>query len=274
MPCSGLKSATSCTPGALCSRSIVVAPLGGAAGVVGDEADALALEQRRSRRARARRCPAAPVRPVRRRADGCDAPKSVPVMPAGRRGADVTARPASRSPPSRGSRGNGRDLAAQRRHVALAVGMQAAREKDDVAASTTGSIQSDVPVKPVCPNEPMGNSSPRFDENGESMSQPRPRTLGMPAGVAGVVIFATVGGDSTRTSPSRPPSEQHAREARQIARRAEQPGVPGHAAHAPRGRIVHDAAQRRRIRACCTARPPSCRSARSARCARASPPAG
>ena len=38
------------------------------------------------------------------------------------------------------------------------------------------------------------------------MSQPRPRTAAMPAGVAGVLIFATVGGDSTRTVPSRPPS--------------------------------------------------------------------
>ena len=41
-------------------------------------------------------------------------------------------------------------------------------------------------------------------------------------------------------------AEQHAAEARQVAGRAEQPGMPGHAAHPPRGRIVHHAAQRRR----------------------------
>src|SRR5262245_66632313 len=40
-----------------------------------------------------------------------------------------------------------------------------------------GSIHRDVPVNPVWPNDPTGNSSPRFDEYAESMSQPRPQTL-------------------------------------------------------------------------------------------------
>ena len=62
----------------------------------------------------------------------------------------------------------------------------------------TGSIQMEVPVKPVWPNDPMGSSSPRFDENDESMSQPSPRTFGSPGALAGVVIFATVSGARMR----------------------------------------------------------------------------
>ena len=37
------------------------------------------------------------------------------------------------------------------------------------------------------------------------MSQPRPRTSAMPAGVDGDVIRATLAADRTRTAPSRPP---------------------------------------------------------------------
>ena len=36
--------------------------------------------------------------------------------------------------------------------------------RDTMYIRVAGSIQSDVPVKPVWPNEPSGNSSPRFDE--------------------------------------------------------------------------------------------------------------
>ena len=55
-------------------------------------------------------------------------------------------------------------------------------------------------------------------------------------------------GDSTCAAPSAAAVQQHPRKARQIARGAEEAGVPGDAAHAPRRRIVHDAAQRRRGR--------------------------
>jgi hypothetical protein len=54
-----------------------------------------------------------------------------------------------------------------------------------------GSIHSEVPVKPVCPNEPTGSSSPRLVENGESMSQPKPRRLDDVGGCWGVLIFST-----------------------------------------------------------------------------------
>ena len=68
-----------------------------------------------------------------------------------------------------------------------------------------GSIQIDVPVNPVCPNEPSGSSSPRLAEYDESRSQPSPRTFGSPAGVAGDVMRATVSGASTRVCPTAPP---------------------------------------------------------------------
>ena len=37
-------------------------------------------------------------------------------------------------------------------------------ERKTTQVFVSGSIQSDVPVKPVWPNEPSGSSSPRFDE--------------------------------------------------------------------------------------------------------------
>ena len=54
----------------------------------------------------------------------------------------------------------------------------------------TGSIHNDVPVNPVCPKDPTGNSSPRLLENGESISHPNPRKLAAVAGCWGVDIFA------------------------------------------------------------------------------------
>ena len=61
-----------------------------------------------------------------------------------------------------------------------------------------GSIHTEVPVKPVWPNDPIGSSSPRLPEKDESKSQPRARTFRSSRGGPGVVIFATVNGDSTR----------------------------------------------------------------------------
>ena len=68
-----------------------------------------------------------------------------------------------------------------------------------------GSIQSDVPVKPVCPNDPSGSKSPRLEERLESMSQPRPRRLISRAGVAGAVILAIVNGARIRLPETVPP---------------------------------------------------------------------
>ena len=46
MPCSGLNSAASVTPGACASRSIVLSPLARSAGLVRQQADALAAQPR------------------------------------------------------------------------------------------------------------------------------------------------------------------------------------------------------------------------------------
>ncbi len=37
-------------------------------------------------------------------------------------------------------------------------------ERNTTNMSVNGSIHSDVPVQPVCPKEPTGSSSPRFEE--------------------------------------------------------------------------------------------------------------
>ena len=64
--------------------------------------------------------------------------------------------------------------------------------------SVAGSIQMDVPVKPVWPNDPIGSSSPRLEENVESMSQPSPRVFVSRSGEAALVIFSTASGDRIR----------------------------------------------------------------------------
>ena len=69
----------------------------------------------------------------------------------------------------------------------------------------------------------------------------------MPAGVAGGHRSSPSPHDITRALASAAVAQQHPREALQVRRGAEQAGMPGHAAHAPRGRIVHHAAQRRRL---------------------------
>ncbi len=120
-------------------------------------------------------------------------------------------------------------------------------DRNTTNTRVAGSIQSDVPVNPVWPNDPSGSNSPRLAEYDESMSQPRPRTFG----------FARrrrrrrharrpSSGESTRVGADGAAAEQHAAEDREVGGRAEEPRVPGDAAHAPRRRIVHDAAQQRR----------------------------
>src|SRR5215472_3378998 len=69
-------------------------------------------------------------------------------------------------------------------------------------ALVVGSIHIDVPVNPVCPNDPTGNKSPRFEENGESMSHPNPRKTDADGGVSGDVIFATASADRIPFPPS------------------------------------------------------------------------
>src|SRR5215470_8221869 len=68
-----------------------------------------------------------------------------------------------------------------------------------------GSIQIDVPVNPVWPNEPSGKSSPRLLEKLVLMSQPSPRVLPVFETRRGRVISATDSGDKTRVPLYSPP---------------------------------------------------------------------
>jgi hypothetical protein len=85
-----------------------------------------------------------------------------------------------------------------------------------------GSTQSEVPVKPVCPNEPTGNSSPRLLAKGESMSQPRPRRLDALAGCWGVDIFST----SKRLRTAQPLSNASAKTGHVVAAVENSPAWP------------------------------------------------
>src|SRR5580692_8949371 len=58
-----------------------------------------------------------------------------------------------------------------------------------------GSIQSEVPVNPVCPKDPTGKSSPRLLEKGESMSHPKPCRTCDVGGCCGVVILSIINGE-------------------------------------------------------------------------------
>ncbi len=98
-----------------------------------------------------------------------------------------------------------------------------------------GSIHSDVPVNPVWPNDPSGSSSPRFDENAESTSQPSAREPRSSAVAAGVVSFATVSGAST-SFPRNVPPESSMRQ--KFARSAAVPNRPACPATPPMRRAV------------------------------------
>ena len=78
-------------------------------------------------------------------------------------------------------------------------------DRNTTNISVAGSIQSDVPVKPVWPNDPIGSSSPRFEENDESTSQPSARVFGSSPGVDGLIIFSTPSGDRMRAPLCEPP---------------------------------------------------------------------
>ncbi len=67
----------------------------------------------------------------------------------------------------------------------------------------TGSIHRLVPVNPVWPKEPSGNSLPRGLLKVESMSQPRPRRSKTVAMVCGAVMILTVSGFKMLEPPAR-----------------------------------------------------------------------
>ena len=126
MPCSGLKSATSVTPRARAQEQIdrrrAVAR---AAGVVGDEPDALALSGAKPS-ARSTSMPVCTGAAGRVAGALPDGPKSCPLSP--------RARAASERHVGEGGGRDRGDLRAERRHVALAVRMDAVRQEDDELA--------------------------------------------------------------------------------------------------------------------------------------------
>ena len=159
-----------------------------------------------------------------------------------------------------------RHPAAQRRHVAFAVRMHAAREKDHIAAR-----------RRIDPQRCAGEAGVTERSDRKQLAAIRRELrVDVPAESAHARHarrrrrrrHLRDGRRRQHCGGAEPPAvQQHAREARQIARRAEEPRVSGHAAHAPRRRIVHDAAQRRRVGRVARPRAPSSRTARSARCA-------
>ena len=186
MPCSGLKSATSFTSFAPKSTSIVVAP---------SRAMPVWLVTRPTRFPRSGTNPSArsTSSPVitgneARGTTAPDAPKSRPLQTPARAagGRPVTAAAAT---------------VATRARSGVTSPLPSGWTRFDRKTTNIpvdGSIQIDVPVKPVCPKEPIGSSSPRFDENAESMSHPRPRVFVSRSGEAALVIFSTASGDRIR----------------------------------------------------------------------------
>ena len=102
----------------------------------------------------------------------------------------------------------------------------------------SGSIHIDVPVKPVWPNERGGAEQrrpPRIAPSG--VSQPSARAG---AGHPGRrVNRSTVSRDDDPPVLEDAAVQQHLREARQVGRGAEEPGVRGHAAHGEGVLVVH-----------------------------------
>jgi hypothetical protein len=134
---------------------------------------------------------------------------------------------------------DGGDRAPQRCNGRAYVRMNRIRQQNDVGFDA-GSIQIDVPVKPVCPkDDPAGKRLPRLPEYRESISQPRPRTSFCPAGDAAEANRRMVEGLKRPSPPSRIAWQIF----RQIVGGGEDTGVTGHASHEARGRIVNHAAQ-------------------------------
>ena len=200
MPCSGLNSATTVTPGALCSKSMVDAP-------VTDFPVWLVMRPTLRPFSIAKPSRASTSMPGSTRVVGvaptgraasADAPKSVPVK-----------RRSRVCPSGGGSRiAEAATVATRARTAPTSPVPSGCRRLDRKITKrpVRGSAQSDVPVNPVWPNEPIGINSPRLAEKLVSTSQPRPRAARMPTGVAWVIIFATVSGASTRRGPRAPPA--------------------------------------------------------------------
>ena len=162
------------------------------------------------------------------------APKSRPVM---RR-----ARAASGGGVGERRRHDRRHARAKRRHVAPAVGMHAVRQEHD-----------EHPRRRIDPERRAGEAGvAERAERQQLAAVGRERRVDVPAEAAHVRI---AGRARRRRHPRDRQRREHARavaarrrraacgEDREVGRRAEEARVAGDAAHPPRGRVVHDAAQ-------------------------------
>ena len=108
-----------------------------------------------------------------------------------------------------------------------------------------GSIHTEQPVKPRWPTPSLGQRSPADEPVADGRSQPRHQVE--PGTPAGVHCCVTRSGDNSRgveVERTRVPrGDERVRDARDVARRREQPGVTGDAAHGARIVVVDHAAQ-------------------------------
>ena len=225
MPCSGLKSATSCTPGALCSRSIVAAPSRGAAGVIGDEADALALEQLLKPSRASTSMPGQHRRPTAVRG-GRRGDRSQPAGPRGAHAADAKRRrglgrerPRRPAPPRRPSRcGCAAAPTSPVPSGCRRLERKITYEFDAGSIHKRRAGEAGVAERADRKQIAAIGRERRVDVPAEAAN-----ARSCPAASAAMVIARDASAaDSTARRAEAPVAEQHAREARQIARRAEQ----------------------------------------------------
>ena len=143
-----------------------------------------------------------------------------------------------------GRGGNGGDAPPQRRHVAFTVRMHAVRQEDHVA-----------PGPRIDPQRRAGEACVAERSGGEQIAAiPRIRRVDVPAEAACFVhagrrhrMRHSIDGQRRQNADSSDSSaaQEHPAELGQIGRGAEQSGMAGHAAHAPRRRVVHGPAQKR-----------------------------
>ena len=271
MPCSGLKSAArrhllGCEQQVDGGRAVA-----GAAGVVGDQPDALAPQRRES--IGAKRIESGNDR---RRRPGNRQRRAAEIPPGERCRAEIRRhRVDGRS----GDRGNPRP---ERGDVALAIGMD-----------TVGQEHDEHPRHRIDPERRSREAGvPEGTDRQQLAAVARVAGIDVPAERADVAILARHRRRHLRhrqrrqdpLAPVRSVAEQHAAEDGQVGGATEQSGVAGDAAHPPRRRIVNDAAQHLAVRtvtwpamrraALGRRDPPDQRSGRPSRssCCRLSPP--
>lgn len=141
---------------------------------------------------------------------------------------------------------NRRHLAAQRRHIAFAVGVDTIRQEDDVARRAR-----------VEPQRRAGEAGVAERPNREQLATIRGvRRVDVPPQASDGAHRRRRGrrghprdrgGRQNPRAAKTAAAEQHPAEPRQVGRRAEQTGMPRHPVHPSRRRVVDDAAKERNL---------------------------